>query len=118
VNDFVTISDKAYTREQIIQMEAIMLSTLEFNFTVPSTLRFIERFNKIANFTDIQKYCTYYLLQMILQNYKFLGYVPSIVAASAVWIVMNHENMQWVKKIINIFIHLYLNIQFFIFLFQ
>lgn len=36
VRDFVYISDRAYTRDQILNMEKIMLNTLRFNLTVPS----------------------------------------------------------------------------------
>ena len=36
VRDFVYISDRAYTRDQILNMEKIMLNSLRFNLTVPS----------------------------------------------------------------------------------
>jgi cyclin B len=48
VRDFVYITDKAYTREEILQMEYSMLSTLDFNITAPSSFRFLERFAKIS----------------------------------------------------------------------
>lgn len=49
VRDFVYITDNAYTKEEILQMEQSMLSKLDFNITVPSALRFLERFSRIAN---------------------------------------------------------------------
>ena len=39
VRDFVYISDRAYTRDQILNMEKIMLNALRFNLTVPSEWR-------------------------------------------------------------------------------
>ena len=39
VRDFVYISDRAYTRDQILNMEKIMLNALRFNLTVPSERR-------------------------------------------------------------------------------
>lgn len=48
VKDFVYISDKAYSKEQILQMEKIMLNTLMFNLTVPTPLDFLSRFSKAA----------------------------------------------------------------------
>jgi cyclin B len=39
VRDFVYISDRAYTRDQILNMEKIMLNSLRFNLTVPSEPR-------------------------------------------------------------------------------
>lgn len=49
VNDFVYITDKAYTKEEILKMEYLILCALDFDVTVPSTFRFLERFAKIAN---------------------------------------------------------------------
>jgi len=44
IRDFVYISDKAYTREQIISMEKVMVNTLGFNFTLPTPYNFLARF--------------------------------------------------------------------------
>ena len=46
VKDFVFISDEAYTREQILEMEKIMLNTLRFNLTVPTAFAFLHRYLK------------------------------------------------------------------------
>jgi cyclin B len=48
VNDFVHISDNAYTREQILDMEKTMLNTLKFNLTVPTPYVFVARCLKAA----------------------------------------------------------------------
>lgn len=94
VRDFVYISDKAYTREQILQMEAIMLRTLEFKLTVPTAFRFGERFIKVAlSGTDPQLHETRthlanFLMELTLQEYSFLKYMPSMVAASAIYLAM------------------------------
>ena len=48
VRDFVYITDKAYTKDEILQMESSILSELDFNICTPSSYRFIERFTKIA----------------------------------------------------------------------
>lgn len=49
VRDFVYITDNAYTKEQIFEMEQSMLSVLEFQLTFPSPFRFLERFHKVAH---------------------------------------------------------------------
>ncbi len=38
------ICDKAYTAEQVIQMESLILSTLQFNISTASAWRFAQRF--------------------------------------------------------------------------
>lgn len=48
IRDFVYISDKAYTREQIISMEKLMLNTLGFKLTLPTPYNFLARFLKAA----------------------------------------------------------------------
>lgn len=48
VRDFVYITDKAYTREEILLMEFSMLSILDFNISSASSFRFLERFAKIS----------------------------------------------------------------------
>ena len=46
--DFVYISDKAYTRDEILRMEGLMLSKLNFQLTAPNAFVFIKRFAKVA----------------------------------------------------------------------
>lgn len=48
VQDFVYITDNAYSKAQIFEMENHLLSTLHFDVTFPSAYRFLERFNKVA----------------------------------------------------------------------
>ena len=48
VNDFILISDSAYTRELILKMEKAILNMLEWNLTVPTPYVFLVRFAKAA----------------------------------------------------------------------
>lgn len=48
VRDFVYITDNAYTKQEIFEMENHMLTTLEFNVTMPSAYQFLQRFTKVA----------------------------------------------------------------------
>lgn len=88
VRHFVFISDKAYTKDQILSMEQIMLGALEFNLTVPTALRFLERWAKVARLNDSQKFLAHYLLELTLQEYRFLQYLPSQAAAAAVYLAL------------------------------
>jgi G2/mitotic-specific cyclin-B, other len=47
LTDFIYISDKAYTRGQIIQMEKMMLNVLKFTLTVPTAYTFLGRLLKV-----------------------------------------------------------------------
>ncbi|KAL4274837.1 hypothetical protein AHAS_Ahas20G0047100 [Arachis hypogaea] len=44
----ILISDKAYTRNEVLDMEKLMLNTLHFNMSVPIAYVFIRRFLKAA----------------------------------------------------------------------
>lgn len=48
VKDFVYITDKAFTKEQVLEMEQSMLLNLDYNLTFPTPLRFLERYSRLA----------------------------------------------------------------------
>ena len=48
MRDFVYITDKAYTKEEILAMEYKMLTIMNFNVTTPSSYRFLERIYKLC----------------------------------------------------------------------
>jgi cyclin B len=52
VNDFILISDSAYTREQILRMEKTILNRLQWNLTVPTPYVFLVRFAKASSSSD------------------------------------------------------------------
>lgn len=44
VRDFVYITDKAYSKDEILTMEKDILNVLEFDVNVPTSWRFLERY--------------------------------------------------------------------------
>lgn len=66
VRDFVYITDNAYSKEQIFAMEQGMLAALDFNITIPSPFRFLERFNKVAGGQDKMWNLARYLIELPL----------------------------------------------------
>ena len=47
LRDFVYVTDKAYTKQEILKMEGNILKALNFNITVNSSYLFLERFSKL-----------------------------------------------------------------------
>jgi hypothetical protein len=86
--DFVYITDRAYTREEILEMESKMLSTLDFNICAPSSYRFLERLSKIAGASSKQFHLARYLIELPLIEYRMLKHCPSNQAASALYLSM------------------------------
>jgi hypothetical protein len=96
---FVNITDNAYSKVEILQMESDILRTLCFNVTVPTSLRFLEYLIQLSNIKledDIIYYCKY-ILELLLVEYKMLKYYPSLLASSTLFIVLKIK--KYTKKI-------------------
>ena len=88
VRDFVYITDKAYTREQILAMEAHMLNTLDFRITVPTAFVFLNRGLKAAEADNKLQLFATFIVERCLQEYRMLAHPPSKVAAAGLNIAM------------------------------
>ena len=88
IKDFIYVTDKAYTSDQLLKMEIDMLDTLNFNITIPSIIRFYERWAKLA---EIEEKCFYlgrYLCELSLIEYHMLKYKPSLLSLSALYLAI------------------------------
>ena len=86
IKDFFYITDNAYTKQQIMDMEYKMLKKFEFNVTVISSYRFIERFTKLSQDKEPMFFFAQYLLELALVEYKMIKYRPSMLAAGALYL--------------------------------
>jgi len=87
VRDFVYITDNAYTREEILEMESRMLIEFEFDLTNPTSYRFLERFAKVCGAAQGQLWSlAQYLIELPLIEQRMLSYSPSNLAASALYL--------------------------------
>jgi len=84
INDFVYVTDKAYSKQDIIQMEVSMLTSLGFQICRPSPTHFLERFASVNGCTEAHRDLAQYLLELTLVEYKMLKYRASHLAAAAV----------------------------------
>ncbi|XP_041024640.1 G2/mitotic-specific cyclin S13-7 [Juglans microcarpa x Juglans regia] len=85
VNDFVHLSDRAYTNEQILVMEKIILGKLEWTLTVPTPYVFLVRFIKASIPDQELENLVYFLGELGMMHYATIMYCPSMIAASAVY---------------------------------
>ncbi|CAM9393924.1 unnamed protein product [Ectocarpus sp. 13 AM-2016] len=86
VRDCVYITDHAYTREEVLEMEQTILRRLKFELTVPTQWTFLVRFLKIAKATDRQHHRAQYYLERCLQEHEALSFRPSMLAAASVFL--------------------------------
>jgi len=96
-NDFVYISDGAFTKDQILSMEQQILNTLNFNLLHPSPLHFLRRFSKAAGSDyTIHSLCKY-LIELMLLDISYLKFNASEVAAGSVYLAraMTNKSPLW-----------------------
>ncbi|XP_041458449.1 G2/mitotic-specific cyclin-A-like [Lytechinus variegatus] len=96
VKEFVYITDDTYSIKQVLRMEHLILKVLSFDLAGPTINCFLPRFLKAAQANSKTEHLTQYLAELTLQEYDFIKYVPSMIAASAVCLA-NHtvNNEGW-----------------------
>ena len=99
VRDFVYITDKAYTKEEILSMENDILVTLDYNITVPSVLKYLEVYTYYLKLDEMSVTFCRYLLELLLVDYKMLKFNPSLLASSATYITMKIMKQSDCEKI-------------------
>ncbi|KAK1439242.1 hypothetical protein QVD17_05058 [Tagetes erecta] len=85
VDDLIFISDKAYSRSEILEMEKLMLNTLEFNMSVPTPYVFLKRYLKAAQSDSKLDQMSSFLIELCLVEYEMIKFAPSFLAAAAVY---------------------------------
>lgn len=98
LNDFVYISDSAYSKDEILEMEYKILKKLQFDVAITTSWRFLERFLQIAGFNTTVGFLAQYLIELTLIEQRMLVYPPSLIAAAAVFLAIRllyRENGVW-----------------------
>jgi len=83
VSEFVYITDKAYTKDEVHAMEIKMLNVLEFKICGPTVVHFFERYQRLLDCNEPQCHLIQYILELALLDIQMLRYSPSFLAASA-----------------------------------
>lgn len=65
IKDLVYVCDKAYTKEEILDMEGLILEALNFNLVTVSPLRFLDYYGlKLAKLDEKNYNLCRYLIEM------------------------------------------------------
>ncbi len=85
LKDLLSISENKFTKEDVLQMEFQILTTLQFDFFVPSALRFLERYRKLSTTASDDQifFFAQYLCEISLLDAFLLKHPPSKIAAAA-----------------------------------
>lgn len=90
MDDFIYISDNAFSESDLIKMEIQILKSLHFTLTVPTLLSFAERYAKIAAFylvkgreIKIISDLIMFVVESSILSYSLCRKHPSLVAAAS-----------------------------------
>lgn len=101
VNDLVLLADGAYTVQQVLKMEQMMLRILKFDLCVPTAYAFLSAYCVASNTNEETKFLAQYIAELaMLHGEQFLKYLPSEMAAAALALArfIMHEPI-WSKKL-------------------
>ncbi|PPD94267.1 hypothetical protein GOBAR_DD08690 [Gossypium barbadense] len=85
VEDLILISDKAYSRKEVLDMEKLMINTLQFNLSSPTPYVFMRRFLKAAQSNKKLELLSFFMIELCLVEYEMLKFPPSLLAAAAIF---------------------------------
>ncbi|GLJ41031.1 hypothetical protein SUGI_0849470 [Cryptomeria japonica] len=85
VEEFIFITDNAYTRSELLHMEKSILNKLKFSISLPTPYVFMRRFLKAAGSDKDLEMVSFFLMELCLVEYIMLKYPPSLLAAAAVY---------------------------------
>jgi len=84
--DLVYITDRAYNKQEILEMESEIVNTLYYQFTIPTIHSFLCRYLKAAHADRAMVQLACYLAERTLQEHSMIKFLPSVIAATSVYI--------------------------------
>jgi len=88
-NDFVYITDNAYTEDEIKAMELKIVRALEFNLSQPVSLNFLRRFSKAGDVDVLQHNLAKFFLETCLLDYTLVPVPGSKLAAASLFLSLS-----------------------------
>ena len=105
LKDFVYITDGAYVKSDVLEMEYKMLKSLGFNITFPTQWSIFEIYRKKLNLNEKTFKLAWFLMELCLIDYKALKFKMSVLASSAILIAsktLGVYKTNWFRKNIGI----------------
>lgn len=86
ITECVKITANTYSRVDILEMERDICTVLGFRFTVPTVHPFLERLLQVSRADAVTRSAAFYFLEHAMMSYNMLAFLPSTVAASAMYL--------------------------------
>ncbi|XP_024159245.1 putative cyclin-B3-1 isoform X1 [Rosa chinensis] len=86
VKELISISAESYTRDQVLEMERLILKKLKFRLNTPTPYVFMLRFLKAAQSDKKLEHLAFYLIELCLVEYEPIMVKPSLLCAAAIYV--------------------------------
>ena len=94
IDDFIYITDNAYTKDEVFIMENDILHIFNFELLYPSPIKFYEFLSLKFNFDKKQYLMGKYLMETFLIDLKWINYRPSVISCACAYIVMKFYKIE------------------------
>jgi cyclin B len=86
--ELIDITDGAYVKEELVDMENHILKILGFNIVSPTAIEFYNIISKAFNFDQKQYLLGKYFMESSLIDYQMIKYSASVIGVSCAYVVM------------------------------
>ena len=86
--ELIDITDGAYVKEELVEMENHILKILGFNIVSPTAIEFYNIVSKAFNFDQKQYFLGKYFMESSLIDYQMIKYSASVIGVSCAYVVM------------------------------
>ncbi|EKM58202.1 uncharacterized protein PHACADRAFT_252339 [Phanerochaete carnosa HHB-10118-sp] len=101
VDEFVYMTEKGYTKEEILKGERIVLQTLEFKISqYCSPYSWMRKISKADDYDLQTRTLSKFLTEVTLLDHRFLRVKPSMVAAIGMYTARKMLNGDWNEKFV------------------
>ena len=91
VKDCVYITDFAYNKDQVLNMETEILKRLNFEICVPTGYHFLSRYFEVINASERTRCLANFYAERNIQEYDMLKFKPHVYAASALFLALKQQ---------------------------
>ena len=86
VQNFRHVADDGFTEQEILSAERYVLSALNYDLSYPNPMNFLRRISKADNYDIQTRTLAKYLMEISLLDHRFMQYLPSEIAAGAMYL--------------------------------
>ena len=101
IEDFIYITDNAYVKEDVFDMENNILDILNFNLIAPSPIKFYEYLALKFEFDKKKFLLGKYLMESFMVDINYVKFRASVIACASIYIVMKYYKMKNYKEAYN-----------------